>query len=60
MMCYKDMTFCGYWKECRDGKKCLRALTEDVEKRAEKCNLLIAQFGEKPDCFKEIDDGDND
>jgi ribosome-associated protein YbcJ (S4-like RNA binding protein) len=52
MMCYRDMTFCPYWKSCKDGKNCPRALTAEVEESANKTGLLIDQWCEKPECFK--------
>jgi len=53
MICYKDVTFCNYWKECADASICDRpALTKRVEKEAEKAGLPIASFGSvKPKCF---------
>ena len=53
MICYKDVTFCNYWRECADASICNRpALTKQVEKEAEKAGLPIASFGPvKPDCF---------
>jgi len=53
MICYKDITVCSFWKECKDGKTCWRALTEKVWDAAEKEGLPICQFLDKPDCFKE-------
>ena len=58
MLCYKDMTFCSFYKECNKGKDCDRALTSKV-KRAAKAwseNIGIAQFADKPECF--IDKGE--
>jgi len=63
MLCYKDMTFCSYWEECKDGKNCNRALTPEVFENATKWWGLISknpvpicQFSEQPDCFKENKD----
>jgi len=57
MICYRDMTFCSFWEECsqeaHQQKGCGRALTPEVEQRAEEMKLPISQFMEKPDCFKE-------
>jgi len=54
MFCYRDMTFCDYYKECKEGEICPRALTKKVIKEANKWmkNPPICQFAEKPDCFK--------
>lgn len=51
MLCYKDSTFCPFWKLCKYGKGCMRALTPQVERAAKQCNLLICRFTKKPDCF---------
>jgi hypothetical protein len=51
-MVYKDMTFCA-GDGCTQFKRCFRALTQDVEDRAEKLGLPISQFSEpkKLDCY---------
>jgi hypothetical protein len=58
MICYKDSTFCSFWKDCQDGKNCSRALTNELIKKANKWwgsdNAPICIFIEKPNCFKEI------
>ena len=41
MMCYRDRTYCSFWKECRLGSECPRALTTEVEKAAEKLALRV-------------------
>lgn len=58
MLCYRDMTFCTYYKECKDGKDCRRALTDEVQKAAEAWmkEPPISIFGDKPECFKEAQD----
>ena len=58
MICYMDMTFCPYYKECARGDTCGRALTPEVEKKADKWwpgdkgTAPICQYAEKPDCFE--------
>lgn len=52
MLCYRDMTFCSYYKECKVGENCFRALTDEIL-RAELFDLPICKFAEKPNCFKE-------
>jgi len=48
------MTFCGFYKECKDGEECHRALTEEVEYAAKRTGLWISQFADKPaECFAE-------
>ena len=52
MICYKDMTFCPYWEDCKE-KDCPRALTPDVCERANDIGLPICEFANKPDCWEE-------
>lgn len=52
MMCYRDMTFCPYFHECRFGEVCHRALTDGVREAAEKAQLHICEYAETPDCFR--------
>ena len=51
-MCYKDMTFCDFYKECQKGDSCKSALTEGVQQAAEKAFLPIAHFRSYPECFR--------
>lgn len=55
MMCYKDKTFCPFWRLCKNGYKCDRALTDKVIAGAEKWwgkpGAPICQYAEFPDCF---------
>ena len=51
MMCYKDMTFCQFYKECKT--PCYRSLTDDVLKGAERFQLPLSMFTNKPKCFEE-------
>ena len=37
MICYRDMTFCTFYKSCKDGESCERALTPKIKKEAEEC-----------------------
>ena len=61
-MTYKDMTFCS-GDGCTQFKRCFRALTQDVEDRAEKIGLPISQFSnpKELDCYipneRETDSG---
>ena len=58
MIGYKDMTFCSFWESCKDGKKCFRALTKEVQENAEKWwgskEVPICQYVDKPDCHTTI------
>jgi hypothetical protein len=59
MLCYKDRTYCTFYKECEYGEDCIRALTEKVQKDAEKWwesyeskdQVPVSIFADKPDCF---------
>lgn len=57
MMCYKDKTFCTYYRECKEGVECSRALTEEVQEDADKWwggeNVPVCIFADKPFCFLE-------
>lgn len=55
MLCYKDMTFCDYHKDCQFGKDCFRKLTEKIIHDANAYHLPIARYNDKPDCFKELE-----
>lgn len=59
MICYKDMTFCTFYKDCQDGKVCSRSLTPKVRESADKWfipegyeHAPICQFSNPPDCMK--------
>lgn len=51
-MVYKDMTFC-HGDGCKQFKKCFRALTQEVEDRAEKIGVPISYFAnpKEQDCY---------
>ena len=51
MMCYRDRTYCNYYKDCKEGMFCARALTKDVSVSAKKVGLPICQFADPPECF---------
>jgi len=53
MICYRDMTFCPFWEECKEGETCHRALTKEIQYKADKLSLPICTFVDKPDCFVE-------
>jgi len=57
MICYRDMTFCPFYKECKAGSTCLRAFTPAVSAAAEKWggkNAPVCLFTERPDCFEGV------
>lgn len=57
MLCYRDMTFCDFWRNCHGGYDCRRALTPDIHAAAAKWwgtengSAPIATFGERPKCW---------
>ena len=51
MLCYKDMTYCDFYKQCLTGEGCDRALTKEIEAKAISKGLPICHFLEKPICF---------
>lgn len=61
MICYKDKTYCGYYKFCQDGNLCHRALTPEVRAAAIVWmgkDAPICVYWERPDCYREVKDGD--
>ena len=54
MECYRDMTFCQFYADCKSGKNCFRALTPLIVDNAKAWDLPICKFTDKPDCFKQI------
>ena len=52
MECYKDMTFCPFWVQCKNSLTCERALTKKVAVAAIEFGLPVAQFTKRPECFK--------
>ena len=59
---YNDMTYCTFWKECKNGNGCFRALTPKVQEDAVKLweghDVPIDTFLDKPECFEQIEDED--
>jgi len=50
------MTFCTFYKSCKDGESCERALTPQIKKGAEEWmgrDAPICFFAEKPECWEE-------
>lgn len=60
MLCYRDMTFCTYWKDCAAAKDCGRPWTEKVQEEADKWwgepGAPICVYTEKPDCHKPVNE----
>lgn len=57
MMCFRDMTFCTYWKDCRYSETCGRKFDKEQEAAAKKWwggdNPPICTFIGRPRCFVE-------
>ena len=54
MMCYRDTTFCKFYKDCTGAKFCGRKLTAAVRQSAVSFGLPIMEYSNKPHCHKEI------
>lgn len=53
MLVYKDKCFCPFWKKCKKGNTCSRALTDKIQKEANTSGMLIDRFINDPICFEE-------
>jgi hypothetical protein len=53
MLCYKDMTFCTFYKTCAIADECHRPATDEVAQGARECGLPIAHFTSTPECHIE-------
>jgi hypothetical protein len=56
MICYKDMTFCTFYKDCANATDCERKLTPEIDEAAKEFGLPLAIFSGKPQCHEQIDD----
>ena len=54
-MCYRDKTFCSFWRDCDNAGSCGRAMTDDVVSGAERTGLPIARYMEKPSCHSDFE-----
>lgn len=59
MMCFRDMTFCTFYKDCAKADRCVRPLTPEVQAAAEswwgKPGAPIAYFTSQPSCHEKKD-----
>ena len=57
MICFRDMTFCDFYKKCKKSSNCERPLTDKVVKEANNWmkNAPICRYAEKPECYEEKD-----
>jgi len=53
MLCYRDMTWCPFYADCRECERCNRALTDSIRRKAARAELNLCQFVEKPGCWTE-------
>lgn len=56
MICYRDKTWCTWYKDCADRQMCDRVLTPEERAKAESLNLPISQFMAPPKCHTEWKD----
>jgi len=60
MICYQDMTFCGFFNDCVHKDVCGRALTEEIRREAAawwgSVDAPICTFVDKPGCYEEVED----
>lgn len=52
MLSYRDRTFCPYWKDCESSDMCSMALTANVQRDAERFNMPLSLFVERPACWR--------
>lgn len=55
MLCFRGMTFCTYWEDCRDSETCHRKF-DDVQKAAARKwwggdDQPICTYVDRPRCF---------
>ena len=55
MICYRDMAFCPFWRDCANGAECDRALTPEEEAGAQRWggdDAPISIYMIEPSCFE--------
>lgn len=52
MLCYKDKTFCKFFKTCKNENMCKRKATDDIFEKTKKVGFPVCYFLDKPKCFK--------
>ena len=57
-MCYKDMTFCKFYENCKDKETCERVLTNKDKSIILTYEIPVCYFMERPECFKESKKGE--
>lgn len=58
MICYRDMTFCPFWRDCAKAADCYRPLTPEVQKAADEWwgedGAPIVLFASPPSCHETL------
>lgn len=49
---FLDITFCSYYKTCKDGKNCKRALTDEIRLLANREGVPLSIFLTQPYCYR--------
>jgi len=52
MLPYLNKTYCDYWRVCKDGSTCPKALTPSIKRMAANIGVLPARYLEHPACFE--------
>lgn len=52
MMCYRDRTYCDFYRDCADGGSCSRALTPGVQQMAEDAEMWVCRYTDRPSCYR--------
>lgn len=53
MLCYKNRTFCPYYKTCYYGQVCSSALTPKIRVEAQQAKQALSQYISEPPCYIE-------
>ena len=52
MLCYRDMTFCDFWRTCLNAEGCSRKLTEKARMAAAEMNIPLCTYVSPPkECY---------
>ena len=60
MLCYKDKSFCNFWKSCQQGSSCKHAYTDTVKELAKKCMLPVDLYDTPFTCYNNIEESSNE
>ena len=56
-MCYRDMTFCPFYKDCAKQSDCHRPYTPEVAELAEVHGMPVCLYVNKPGCWEAQEEG---